>query len=367
MGFWIAVSALVVVLVIALAVRSRQRAPEERPPYILALGALIDGEEDAALEQLKNAVRQDSGNVDAYLRLGELFRRRGDTTRAHHIHRELATRTSLSRDLRARVHQALCRDHIAFGRLERAAEEAREAIRVAPDPAPAQELLLEVAGRRGDHEEAFRVKRELLKRGGRLREGSRELAEFRAEQGRALLEKGELREAEKVLREARKLDGECPTARLLWGELQESEGEYGAAIEEWNALLRSRPRDADAVFRNLERVHFLHGTFSDMEATYHEYLDAVPAHEDAAFGLSRFLRRKGQVDDALDVCRRALDAHPRSPKLRVLCLALLLQSGRHAQAQAQVNDWISDLLGEHAAGEAREDRTPPDPLVEWTR
>ncbi len=362
-GAGIAVAALVVVLVIALVARSRHGRPERRPPYIVALGALIDGDEETAMAELKNAVRANSGNVDAYLRLGALFRRRGDAARAHHIHRELAARSGLSRGMRARVFMALCRDHVALERLDRAAEAARDAIKVAPDPGPAQELLLEVAGQRGDHEEAFRVKRDMLKREGRLKVSSRELADFRAEQARGLIEKGDLPEAEKILRDARKIDGDSPVARLLWGDLKERAGEYGAAIESWNLLLKSRPREADTVFRSLERVHFLHGTFSDMEGTYHEYLDAVPSDEHAAFGLSRFLRRKGQVEEALDICRRAVDSHPDSRKLRVLCLALLLQTGRQAEAETLLNDWISNTMGEHPAEPPKEEPVP-DPLLE---
>jgi lipopolysaccharide biosynthesis regulator YciM len=362
----IVVATLVVVLGLALVLRARQKQGDRRPPYIVALGALIDGDEDTALEQFRNAARLDSTNVDAYLRLGELFRRRGDATRAHQIHRELAARGGLSNALRARIQEALCRDHLALGRLERAAEAAREGVRLASDPAAIQQLLLDVAEQLGDHDEAFKVKREILRGQGRQKTSTRELADFRAAHARDLLEKGELKEAERVLREARRIDARSQTERLLWGDLKEREGDYGAAIEAWNSLLKNRPDDAETVFHSLERVHFLNGTFSDMEGTYNEYLEAVPAHEDAAFGLARFLRRKGQVEDAFDVCHRALDVRPSSLKLRVLCLALLLQSGRNAEAQSELNDWISKALGEEEGDDSKGPTTPDthNPLIE---
>ena len=83
-----------------------------------------------------------------------------------------------------------------------------------------------------------------------------------------------------------------------------------------------------------------------MESTYRGFLDKVPGHEDASFGLARFLRRKGQVDAATDVCRAALDQHPESESLRVLFLLLLVQSGRSAEADSRLNDWVSEILGE---------------------
>jgi len=87
-----------------------------------ALAGLIDGDEETAFREFKNAVRLDSTNVDAYLRLGDLLRKRGDIDRAFQLHRELTTRRGLDPDTEARIQQALCRDLIALSRWERAAD-----------------------------------------------------------------------------------------------------------------------------------------------------------------------------------------------------------------------------------------------------
>jgi lipopolysaccharide biosynthesis regulator YciM len=325
------------------------------------LGALIDGDEDTAFRELKNAVQVDSSNVDAYLRLGDLFRKRGDAERALHLHRELATRGGLPKSVRSRVHEAICRDQLSLGRPARAVESAQEAVSLAEDPTTAMTTLLEAQEQKGDIEGAFRVKREILKREGRAKSGVRDLADYRASQGETLLAKGELKEAEKVLRDARKIDAGSHQARRTWGMLRERLGDYAGAIEAWEELLAEGPEAAWDVFRDLERVHFLNGTFSNMEATYNRFLDRAPGHEEATFGLARFLRRKGQIDDALDACRRGLDTHPGSRNLRVLHLALLLQSGRAAETEAILNDWLTGDLGEE---QEKPDSTDESPLGE---
>lgn len=337
---------LVVVVVAGVLAARRLRRPgpgTRRPPYLVALSAMIDGDEETAFREFRNAVREDSSNVDAYLRLGDLLRKRGDVDRALQLHRELTTRRGLEPDLEARVQESLCQDFIVLERWDRAADAAREAIRRAADPSAALALLLSVHERRGDLDEAYRAKRELLKRQGR---DASEACAYRAQQAEALLAKGELKEAEKLLKEARKLDADEPHARHLWGLLKEKQGDYAEAIDAWEGVLAAHPDQAAPLFLALERVHFLNGTFGGMETTYQRFLERVPGHEDASFGLARFLRRKGQIEAAMSACRRGLEANPRSAALRVLLLGLLLQAGRSGEAETLLNGWTAEFLGD---------------------
>jgi len=350
--------ALAAIALLALVTRSvMQRRPskgDRRPPYLVALGALIDGEDDVAFAELRNAVKLDSSNVDAYLRLGTLLRKRGNAGRALQVHRELTARGGLDDDTRSRIQRELARDWMATGNLDRAAEAAAEAVRRARNPAKALALQLEVQEARQDLAEAFRVKREILKLGGRLKEGAEELADYRARQAAPLIEAGELGAAEKILRDARRLNEGAAQTMYLWGRLKEKQGDYEGALAGWNDILDRHPQQVVHLFRSLERVHFLHGTYGDMESTYQRFLEKVPGHEDASFGLARFLRRKGQLEAALETCRTSLAHHPESETLRVLRLALLLQLGRRGEAETLLNEWISHLLGDEPARAGRE-------------
>jgi lipopolysaccharide biosynthesis regulator YciM len=327
--------------------RAKRESKDTRPPYIVALGALADEDVETAFREFKNAVRQDSSNADAYLRLGELFLRRGDPARAYQLHRELAARGSLPRELMARVHLALARDLLAFGKVDKAAESAEESARLDETAPGGLETLLEIREKLNDVEGAFKVKREIVKRKATARAASgAELATYRARQGLHLLEQGDTKGAEKLLKDAQRYDPENRETNTGWGLLQEQLGNYPEAIEAWESLLLSHPEEAAPVFRNLERVHFLDGSFSRMEQTYKRFLQTFPDHAGACFGLARFLRRKGQLDESLEICRRGLEARPDSLELQALSVALLLQSGRGAEAESQVDSWITRLVGD---------------------
>ena len=344
------VALLLVALILAGIVAARRlRRPgpgARRPPYLTALAALIDGDEETAFREFKNAVRLDSSNVDAYLRLGDLLRKRGDMDRALQLHRELTTRRGLDPETESRIQESLCKDLITLGRWDRAADAAREAIRRANDPTSALELLLSIHEQRGDLEESYRAKREVLKRRGG--DHASELCAYRAAQADVLVAKGDLKEAEKILKEARRLDADEPHARYLWGLLKERQGDYAEAIDAWEGILATHPGQAAPIFVALERVHFLNGTFGGMETAYQRFLERAPGHADASFGLARFLRRKGQLDAALRACRRGLESNPRSEALRVMLLTMLLSAGRTGEAEGVLNDWNAELLGDDA-------------------
>lgn len=347
---WLAlgVAAFVAIVVAAFLWSGGSRRGDRQPPYLLALGALADGDRETAFQELKNAVRENSGNVDAYLRLGDLYRERGEAERSLQLHRELTTRSGLPDPTRSRIQMSLARDYLAVDKLEKAAEAGREAVKRAKDPTASLALLREIHERREDPDEAFRTLREQYRREGREKTAASELAVYRAEQANTLLEAGRPDDAERLLKDARKFDAREPRVMFLSGLVREKQGDYVGAVKAWEEILESHPGQVIMLFRSLERVHFLNGTYGDIESTYTRFLERVPGHEDASFGLARFLRRKGQIEAALDTCRSALDQHPKSESLRVLFLGLLVQSGRSQEAENHLNEWVSEILGEEA-------------------
>jgi lipopolysaccharide biosynthesis regulator YciM len=47
-------------------------------PYLESLTALLDGDDDAAMKRLKETVNVNSDLFDAYIRLGDLYRKKVD-------------------------------------------------------------------------------------------------------------------------------------------------------------------------------------------------------------------------------------------------------------------------------------------------
>ncbi|MDP6462071.1 MAG: hypothetical protein QF904_04660 [Gemmatimonadota bacterium] len=320
----------------------RRNRADRTPPYILALRALADGDDETALTQFREAAREGSGGVDAYLRLGELFRQRGDARRAFQVHRELTTRRGLSRTVRARVQRSLALDLLDLGRAKAATEAAAEAVRLASNPKEELRVLAYTREEAGEFDGAFKATRDLARLSEDL--GPAELAAYRASQAERLLEDGDLDGAARTLKEARKIDASCALVGRVQGFVEEAQGKLGAAIESWEGALAADPVGASDLFPHLERVRFLDGSFGEMERSYRRVLEACPGHEAGSFGLALFLRRKGELDGALAEVHRGRDEHPESDRLADLEVGLLLQMDRVGEAGELLDERIASAV-----------------------
>ena len=73
--------------------RTQKRRVSQAPRfYTEALRALVEGDDQTAFERLKAVVTEDSSNLDAYLKLGDLLRRRGRIDKAIKVHEDLTLR-----------------------------------------------------------------------------------------------------------------------------------------------------------------------------------------------------------------------------------------------------------------------------------
>ena len=71
--------------------------------YVRALNCMLDGNKEKAMDYLKQSVRLDTNNIDAYLKLGILYRELGQASRAYRIHRELTVRPQLPKSVKVDI------------------------------------------------------------------------------------------------------------------------------------------------------------------------------------------------------------------------------------------------------------------------
>ena len=96
--------ALILITVYLLVSRKKSRiSSSDSSDYIKALNALIEGNMDEAIRLFYNSVRQNTENIDAYIRLGDIFRQQGKVEKAIKVHRELLVRRNLSQHSRNQI------------------------------------------------------------------------------------------------------------------------------------------------------------------------------------------------------------------------------------------------------------------------
>jgi len=98
----------------------------EKNNYIQALEFLIDGNYQRAIQKFKETVREDSENIEAYLRLGDLLRERGYTHNALKIHKDLTLRSNLKKASLLRIQRSLILDYEAINDFESAINLAKQ-------------------------------------------------------------------------------------------------------------------------------------------------------------------------------------------------------------------------------------------------
>ena len=110
-----------------------RRKARESPHYILGLNFLVSNQLDLAIEELTTAARIDRDALEIHLILGNLYREKGQVTRAIQMHQQLLQRRKLTKLEQAYVLLCLGLDFRRGGFVDRALEAFTEVLRSDPD------------------------------------------------------------------------------------------------------------------------------------------------------------------------------------------------------------------------------------------
>ena len=180
--------------------------------YMTALNYLISGDKDSALKKLRGAVIRDTNNVDAYIKIGDIFREQGDHSRAIKIHRGLTVRRNLTLRQKIDLFKSLIKDYELSQKFDRAVKVADDLVELTRNEIWAQEIRLRLYENAGRWEEAIVAKKTLQKVKGE--KDNCVLALYKVEAGNKLIEDGEEKNGRIKFRHAIKQDKKCPPAYL---------------------------------------------------------------------------------------------------------------------------------------------------------
>jgi lipopolysaccharide biosynthesis regulator YciM len=311
----IVIAAVIVVILLfaSLQFRSRKKRPSPSP-YTEALNYLIDGNITLAAQKLREAAQKDSSNVDAFLRLGNIYRDTGNVQRAIKIHTELTLRTELTPTMRMDVYRVLALDYTAAGNIVRALEYIDTLLHHNKRDRWALQQKQSLLEQRGDFRGAFDQEKRIQNLDGTS--NSHKLALIRSQEGIALFRQGKGRDARLRFREAIKIQAGCAPAYLFWGESYLNEDRVQDAVNIWAKFVKANPADAYLAFQSMESVLFDMGRFGEMEAYYRQVLEQRPGDVHALVALAKFLHKKGESESALRVLKDGLDRNPDSLWIR---------------------------------------------------
>ncbi len=304
------------------------------PAYVEGLKLLLDGKVDEAAQKLKQAVEEDTGNVDAYIRLGTLFLEKGDIERALRIHENLALRRNLKPEEEKAVFRALVKDYIKIGRKVKAIPLLEELIRADRNDIASRALLLELYIENNSWDKCEEILKDLQK--GDPYRASRLFALYGYAYGRVNPKAGI-----KWLNDALKLNQKSIIARILLGDMLLSQGEVDEAIRVWKEVVEVAPEKNYLVRERLERAYFEIGHYEEITNLYRRLLVRVPQDTGLVLALAEIYAKMEKLKEARTILEKATKNGDAAT--RIFLAQILLREGETSWALSTLNDAIRKL------------------------
>lgn len=341
--WWIIIPLVLAFLALIFSLEKRQSkgAKALLESYIDGLRAMIAGDDNHAFIKLKQAVSEDTNNIDAYIKLGDLFRKRGQIQKAIQIHRELTMRKNLNREMAGHIYKSLAEDYIVVKKFDQALEVLEKLARDAYHNKWAQEKILEVFEKTGQWDKAFNTCKNLLK----SEDQQKRLAVYKHLIGDDHFHKSEFHKARLAYKDVFHYDEKFALSYIMIAESYLAEGKKQEAVEFYKKLAENVPSEANQAFYKMEQTLFDLGQFSEVETIYNNILKACPDDAGILKSLAGIAERKGDIQAAIDSLTQAVNTDPGDVVAAVWLAGLYVNKGQNQQAykilQNIQNNWQS--------------------------
>ncbi|MEZ5290305.1 MAG: tetratricopeptide repeat protein [Vicinamibacterales bacterium] len=306
-----------------------RRKARDSHHYVLGLNYLVANQIDLAIEELSQAARVDADALEIHLILGNVYRERGQVSRAIQVHQSLLQRQKLTRLEHAYVMLCLGLDYKRGGFVDRAVEAFKEARRLDPANAYALLHLEKVYEEQRQWEEAAKVRQELIAMAGpeSPARGQTILAFLENERGLAALKAGDLGGARSRFAHALDLDAAVTPALVNLGDTLARQGDTADAVRRWEGLVEQAPERSHLVLDRLRDAYTAAGHPERFLDLCRRVAASQPHNWRARLALGGALARQGQPDAALDQYLEALSHNPHGLTVHEAIWDLLLGAG----------------------------------------
>ncbi len=309
--------------------------------YIEALEHLVDGKTDLAITKLREVIQLDSSNVNAYVLLADILRKRNIIDQAIKIHRSLTIRQRLTKEQKILIQTSLAKDYLDLGKTRLARESTKKILEYDRHNNWAADFLVRLAEEENDWKNADDLLSSIEKSSGNM--DARRHARYRMMIGRSKESEGDLKGAKEDYKQAITFDQTYADPYLYLGNLHEKSGDLEPALEHWRKFAELAPSAAKQVFERFERALYQLGRYGDVEEFYRHIMVKNPNDMDALIGLVDVLQAKGEHERALGIVDDTLARNRRSIHARLARLKISLRRVHQDQLSEEV-DKIVELI-----------------------
>jgi len=286
----------------------RERVDSRETLLSRTFAAILEGERETVLEDMRRLYQQTSQDPGVGMALGILLRHAGKHQVAIRTHRSLTTRTDLEPDFETMIHAELAEDYLACGLLERARSEIETALADRPGDTRAVATAELIYRRLGAWDAAVEA---ITAYGKKQNEDvSKRLGMIHVARADAAREEERPADARAGYKKALSVDDTCLPAVLgIVG--------YYRSLEKWDKALSFLDKHA-AKFEKLAHLRFEalleiaretedHGLFENAVA---RYLEDHPDDWRTLRVRARFLRETGVHEEAGELLLRCIEERP---------------------------------------------------------
>lgn len=286
--------------------------------YFKGLNYLLNEEPDKAIEiflQLAENRPPDSYRIgrqtnleviDTHLALGSLFRRRGEMDKAIRFHKHIIAQPHLTEHQRTSALRELARDYLQAGLLDRAERLFSElSQRDSGDHYSARQLL-DIYEQEKDWGKAILQAEKL--QGDEPQFSAALLAHFHCELAEQALGVGQIEEARRSIRQARRYRPQHPRACIVSGDIANAEGDLAQALTDYQQACEIEP---DSFVLLGQKMLALVETLDELQS-FSQWLDAFAnkSQQTSAFILLSHILSKQSPEQAIHKLMEVLDQRP---------------------------------------------------------
>ena len=289
-----------------------RRKARESPHYILGLNYLVSNQIDLAIEELNEAAGLDPGALEIHLILGNLYREKGQVSKAVQLHQSLLKRPRLTTLEHAYVLLCLGLDFKRAGFVDRAFEAFSEVVRLDPSNSYALLNLERLHEEQHEWQEAQAVRKRLADVAGDADKPRAQaiLAFLENELGQQSRRDKEPSEALEHFETAIDLDPRTVPAYLNLGDLYLEQSRPKDAIEAWERIIKIAPERAYLAFDRLEKVYTKIDRATNFLSLCHRLVESNSTDWRARLAIGQHLAAQGASVRALDYLFESLVHNP---------------------------------------------------------
>ena len=337
-----------------------------REMYAEGLDLLVSGKRVAAYKNFKNIINQDSNNINAYLRLGQILRESGKAAKALKIHKSLLLRKKISSYERIELHKNLALNYFELDNLTKSIDESKLILEIEKENDWAINHLIQLYKKNNNWNEATEYLKLHFNKIGKT--DTHKLALFKIQDARVKTSKGNFEDARIILDKALNLDNHLGLVYYFIGKTYsvESSLEYDKAIKlekdglnsmtdqntynqhvdsakkllskaipMWVHFLEINPEQSWLVLPLLKDALFALDRYSEVETILLKIIEKFPENTEVLASLADYYSNKGDFNKAIEIIDKALVKNNDSIIVKLIKFKLNIQ---HSQGKISVNE-----------------------------